>query len=87
MHEDESSIQQIKGITEKVVKDWIAKASIMNFLLKDLYRVTPPKVVEIKSHLTVHEVTVRLLEPLDYKSNVVEVDAWGEFIGIPAGPS
>ena len=84
--EDELSIQQIEGITEKVIKYWIAKASNKNFLLEYLYRKTPPKMAKIKSQLVVHEVTVRLLEPLDYKTIVVEADVWGEFIGIPVGP-
>ena len=87
LREDELSIQQIEGITEKAVKDWIAKASINNCLLEDMYRVTPPKMAEIKSQLAVHEVTIRLLEPFDYKTIVAEADALGEFIGIPAGTS
>ena len=43
--------------------------------------------VEIKSQLVVHEVTVRLLEPLDYKTIVAEAIAWGEFIERPTGPT
>ena len=65
MHEDELSIQTIEGINEKSIKFWIAKASVINCLLEDLYRVTPPKMAEIKSQLAVHEVTVKLMEPLD----------------------
>ena len=72
---------------EKEVKDWIAKASVSNFLLEDLYRVTPPKMEEIKTQLAVHEVNVRLLEPLEYKNVATEDDGWGEFIGRPSGPS
>ena len=61
---DELSIQQIEGITEKVVKDWIVKASVSNCLPEYLYQVTPPKMAEINSPLVVHKVTVRLLKPL-----------------------
>ena len=42
---------------------------------------------EIKSQLIMHEVTVKLLEPVDYKTIVAEANAWGEFIGILAVPS
>ena len=87
LQEDEISIQQIKGITEKVVKNWVAQASVSNFFLEDLLRVTPPKAAEIKSQLDIHEVTVRLLEPIDFKTIVVEDNAWKEFIGGSVGPS
>ena len=87
IQEDELSIQQIKCITEKVVRNWVAQASISNFLLEYLLRVTPPKAMKIKSHLAIHEVTVRLLEPMDFKTIVVEVVAWKEFIGGSVGPS
>ena len=70
-----------------MVKEWIAKELVSNSLLEDLYQVTLPKMAEIKSQLDVHEVTVRLLEPLDYKTSVAEADAWGKFIGRPTGPS
>ena len=65
MHEDELNIHKIEGITEEAVKNWIVQASVGNYLLEDLYRVTPPKMAEIKSQLAVHEVTIRLLDPLD----------------------
>ena len=77
--EDEQSIQKIEGTTEEVVKSWIAQAFVINYLSEDLYRVTPPKMAEIKSQLYVHEVTVKLLEPVDYKTIVAEANAWGKF--------
>ena len=49
LHEDEQNIQKIKTISEEVVKTWIAQASISNYLLEDLYRLTPPKVIEVES--------------------------------------
>ena len=87
LQEDELSIQQIKYITEKVVKNLVAQATVSNFLLEDLLRVTPHKVAEIKSQLDIHEVTVRLLEPIDFKTITAEVDAWREFIGGSVGTS
>ena len=80
-------ILTIKGIIEKVVNNWVAQVTVSNFLLEDLLRVTPPKAVEIKSQLAIHEVTVRLLEPMDFKTIVAEATAWKEFIVGSAGPS
>ena len=49
MHEDEQSIQKIEGISEEVVKIWIAQAVVSNNLLEDLLRLTSPKVAELES--------------------------------------
>ena len=68
-------------------KNCISHASVGNFLLEDLYMVNPPKMAEIKSQLVVHELTVKLLEPVDYKTIAKEANAWGEFIERLAGPT
>ena len=72
---------------EKVVKNLVAQAMVSNFLIEYQLRVNPPKAAEIKSQLDIHEVTVRLLEPIDFKTIVGEADAWRKFIGGSTGPS
>ena len=47
---------------------------------------TSPKVKEIESQLAKHEVTARLLEPVDYRVINAEAAAWKVFIGGSAGP-
>ena len=42
---------------------------------------------EIESQLVVHEVTVRLLEPVDYQTIAEGANAWGEFIERLARPT
>ena len=76
LQEDELSIQQVKGITEKAVKSLVAQAVVSNCLLEDQLRVTPAKTTELKSQPAIHEVTVRLLEPMHFKTIVAEADAW-----------
>ena len=49
-----------------MVKTWIAQASVSNFLLEELYSMTSPKLAELESQLAVHEVIVRMLEPVEY---------------------
>ena len=80
LHEDEQNIQKIEVISEKVVKIWIAQASVSNYLLEDLYKFTQPKVTLVEGQLDVHEVTVILLEPIDYWTVTKEANAWGENI-------
>ena len=43
--------------------------------------------VEIKSQLVVHKVTVKLLDPMDYKIIATEASAWREFMERLAGPT
>ena len=87
LHEDEQNIQKIEIISEEVVKTWIAQASVSNYLLEALYRLTPPKVTAVETQLVVHKVTVRLVEPIDYQTITEEANAWGEHISRPAGPT
>ena len=87
LQEDDISIQQVKGITKKVVKSLVAQATVNNCLLEDQLGVTLPKVAGIQSQLAIHEVTFKLLEPVDFKTIIAEVAAWKEFIGGSAGPS
>ena len=70
-----------------MVKKWVSLALVINFLLKDMLTVTPPKAVKIKSQLVVQEETVRLMEAMDFRTIAVEADAWKEFIGGSVGPS
>ena len=77
LHEYEQIIQKIEGISEEVVKTYIAKASVSNYLLEYLYRLTPQKVAEVESELAVHEITIRLLEPVDYWTIAEQENAWG----------
>ena len=85
--EDEQYILKMEVIKEEDVKNWIAQASISNDIFEYLYKLTPPKVTELESQLDVHEVNVRLLEPIDYRTITGEGNAWGEYISRPAGPT
>ena len=87
IQEDEIRIQQVKGITKKDVKSLVEHVVVSNFLLEDHLRVIPPRVAKIKLQLAIHEVTVRLLEPMDFKTITTEADAWKDFIGESIGPS
>ena len=70
-----------------MVKIWIAQSSVSNYLLEDLYRLTPPNVTLVKGQLVVHEVIVSLLEPVDYWTIRKEANAWGEYIARPSKPA
>ena len=42
---------------------------------------------EVESQLVVHEVAVRLLEPMDYQTILEEAKAWYDYISRLAGPT
>ena len=66
LHEDEQYIQKMEIISEEDVKIWVAQASINNHILEDLYRLNPSKGTHVETQLVVHEVTVQILEPVNY---------------------
>ena len=85
--EDELSIQLIKGLNEKVIKSMVAQAAVSNFLLEDQLRVTPPRVADIKTQLSKHEVMVRFLEPTNFGIIPSDAKAWKQFINELTGPT
>ena len=67
------------------VKTWLSQASISNHRLEDLYNSTAPKLTEVESQLPMHEVTVMLLEPINYRIIKKEANAWDDYISRPNG--
>ena len=80
LQEDELHIHLVKGMSKKVVKGFLAQDAVSNFLLEDQLRVTPQRVVEIKSQFSTHEVTTRFLEPIDFETISTDVVAWKQFL-------
>ena len=70
-----------------MVTTWIAQASVSNYLLEYLYRLTPTKVTNVEAQLAVHEVAVIFMEPVDYRTITEVANALGEYISKPAGPT
>ena len=73
-------------VKEEYVNTWLAQASVSNHILEDIYKLTPPKVTKVESQLVVHEVNVRLLEPIDYRTILEEANAWDDYISRKTGP-
>ena len=48
--------------------------------LEDMCRSTIEKVTHIETQLEMHEVTVQVLEPINYKTIVEEGNAWGAYV-------
>ena len=80
LQEDDLNIQQIKCLNEKIVKGLFAQAAVNNFLLEDHLRVTPHKVAEIRSQLAVLEVSVIILEPMEFRTIAIDAASWNKFV-------
>ena len=87
LHVDEKYIQKMEVISEDDVKTWVAQAKVRNYLLEYLFRTTPEKVTGAESQLVVHEVTVQMMEPINYRTIVEEAYAWREYIASSVGPT
>ena len=85
--EDEQGIQLVKGWDEKVLKVAIAQAAMSSDLLEDHLRLIPTKVVNIKSQVAKHEITIRFLEPSCFETIETYVNIWKKFINYLVGPT
>ena len=85
--EDEQAIHLVKGLDEKVLKTAIAQATISSHLLEDQLRLIPARVVNIKSQVAKHEITIRFLELFGFETIVADATMWKKFMNDQAGPS
>ena len=82
----EESISKLKVVSEEDIRIWIIQASGYKLLLEESLSQNVPKVKEIKSQLSKHEVAVRVLELAEYRVISEEAQGWGIFIKTPTRP-
>ena len=56
-------------------------------MLEESLSQSTPKVKEIESQLSKHEVAVRVLEPAKYQVISEQAQDWGIFVKTPIGPT
>ena len=83
----EESISKLEGVSEDAIEIWIIQSSIHKRLLEELLSQNAPKVKEIESQLSKHEVAVHVLEPIEYRVISEESQAWSIFIKTSTGPT
>ena len=83
----EESISKFEVVSEEDIKIWIIQASGHKLLLEESLSQSTPKVKEIKSQLSKHEVEVWVLEPAEYQVISEQAQAWGVFVKTPTGPT
>ena len=83
----EESIAKIECVSEESIGVWIVQASVHKHLFEELLIHNSPKVGEIESQLSKHELAACVLEPVDYHIINEEAQAWDVFIKTPTGPT
>ena len=81
----EESISKLEVVSEEDIKIWIIQASSRKILLEESLSQSAPKVKEIESQLSKHEVAVHVLEPIEYQVISEQAQAWGVFVKTPTG--
>ena len=87
MLKGEESISKFDGVSEEAIEIWIIQASSHKHLLEELFTQNAPKVKEIESQLSKHEVVVCVMEPTEYWVISEEAQAWSVFIKTSTGPT
>ena len=65
--EGEDSISKIECISQEAIVVWIVQVSVHKHLFEELLSQNAPKVEEIESQLSEHQIAVRVLEPAEYR--------------------
>ena len=56
-------------------------------LLEDRLRLTPAKVVGVKSQATQHEIAIKFLEPSGFENIAADANVWKKFMNEQTWPS
>ena len=74
-------------INEEDVRTWVAQASVNNYILEFLCRTAPERVTRVETQLSEHEVTMQMLELINYKTIAEEANVWGNYISSLVTPT
>ena len=87
LQKGEENISKIEDVSEEAIGIWIIQVSVHKHLLEELLSQNAPKVKEIESQLSKHEVAVRVLRSAEYQVISEEAQAWSVFIKTSIRPT
>ena len=76
LREDLEYIRKMDAFTEEDIHHFVGKASINAYFLEDICKATTERMVYIETQLSIHEVTLQVLEPIKYKAIAKEANTW-----------
>ena len=75
------------AFTEEDIHHFVGHAYINAYFLEDICKAMEKGVGHIETQLSIHEVTLQVLEPIKYKAIDEEANAWEEYIFSVEGPT
>ena len=87
MREDLEYIIKMDAFTEEDIHHFVGHAYINAYFLEDICNATKEGVAHIETHLSIHEVTLQVLEPIKYKVIAKEANARARYISSVARPT
>ena len=77
----------MEAFTEEDIHHCVGQDSIKEYFLEDICKATAEGVAHIETKLSIHEVTLQVLEPIKYKVIAEEDNVWEGYISNVAGPT
>ena len=87
LHIGEERISKIEWISQEAIGVWIVQVSVHKHMFEELPSQNVPKVKEIESQLSKHDITARVLDPVEYRIINEEAQAWDVYIKSPTRPT
>ena len=87
LQKGEENISSLDDVSEEDIKIWIIQESGHKLKLEEYLSQSTPRVKEIESQLSKHEVAVRVLEPVEFQVINEQAQAWDVFVKTPARPT
>ena len=85
--EDLEYIRKMDAFIEEDIHHFVGQDSINAYFLEDICKATTEWVVHIETHLSIHEVTLQVLEPIKCKAIDEEANAWEIYISSMVWPT
>ena len=75
------------ALREEGIHHCVGQDSINAYLLEDICKATAEGVAHIEIQLSIHEVTLQVLEPIKYKVIKEEDNAWERYVSSATVPT
>ena len=85
--EDIEYIRKVDDFTEEYIHHFVGNSYVNAYLLEHMCKVAAEELTRLETNMSIHEVTLQVLEPIKYKTIVEEANAWTTYVSILAGPT
>ena len=87
LQEDIEYIRKVDDFTEEDIHHFVSKFSVDAYLFENMFKAATKELACLEMQLSIHEVTLQVLEPIKYKTIIEDVDAWTSYMARMEGPT